>query len=56
MKHGEFFIYFAEVKISGDMTWKSQVKKVKVVGFSGDVRLENPSEVRELGIWKIEIQ
>lgn len=43
------------VNISGDKQWKSQVKGLKVYGYSGDVRVENLSEVREPEKWKIEI-
>lgn len=45
-----------KVTSSGDLTWKSQIEKVKIFGFSGDVRVENPSELREPEKWKIEIQ
>ncbi|MCM3576442.1 DUF5110 domain-containing protein [Mesobacillus subterraneus] len=43
------------VNISGDKQWKSQVKGMKVYGYSGDVRVENLTEVREPEKWKIEI-
>jgi alpha-glucosidase len=29
------------VNVTGEVTWKSQIKKVNVFGFSGDVRVEN---------------